>query len=164
MKKIIVLLTFLTVFSLSFTQTRTCCPLIANVDLDLNELHNLNTTPITIITPPSGYGIKLVKPAVMWNYASVGLTFPSGEFVNVFNESNAMGVMHQFSDPAIQTRGIYSAYFFQTYEVVRNGQPLFPGSGIILDGAVKVGSTADITGGNTGDHVVIEIYYELIAL
>lgn len=87
------------------------------------------------------------------------MTFASGEFITIFNDASVMGDIQQFSDPAVMVQGIYSAYHFQTYEIVRNGQPVIPGSGTTLNGAIKVKATFPVTG-SPGDYWIIETQYE----
>lgn len=159
MKQLLFVIAFLSA-TFSFSQGRTCCPVVLRDTLTLSEIQNLHTTPITLVTPAFSGGIRLVKPAVLYNHCSAsGMTFASGEFVNIYNQSNVMFMMHQFTDPAAMVQGIYSGYHFQTYEVVRNGQPLFPGSGTTLDGRIMINSTFPITG-NPGDFWIVELVYE----
>lgn len=161
MKQLLLSLLFVVVSTLSFSQTsRGCCPIVFRDTLTLSEIQNLYTTPVTLVIPPGNGGIRLVKPAVLYNHCSAsGMTFASGEFINIYNEANVMFMMHQFTDPAVTTQGIYSGYHFQTYEVVRNGQHLFPGSGTVLDGRIMINSTFPVTG-SIGDYWIIELTYE----
>ena len=161
MKQLILSIVFVTVSILTFSQgSRGCCPIVFRDTLNLSEIQSLHTTPVTLLIPPGNGGVRLVKPAVIYNHCSAsGMTFASGEFINIYNQSNVMFMMHQFTDPAVMVQGIYSGYHFQTYEVVRNGQPLFPGSGTILDGRIMINSTFPVTG-STGDYWIIELTYE----
>lgn len=145
------------------SQSSRCCPTVQRDTFNLAQIQAMSSTPVVIISPPPGMGVRFVRPAILRNHcAASGMGFASGEFINIFNEANVLNIMQQFSDPSVTTQGIYSAYFFQNYEVVRNGQPLFPGSGSTCTGEVKVNATFPVTG-FTGDYWVLETVYEYFA-
>lgn len=129
-----------------------CCPYVVTVELDINEIHDLHNNSITAITPPSGYAVKLVKPSIMWtNSDGTGFGFASGEFINIYNGATVMPILHQFTDPAVMQDGIYSSYFFQSYECV-------------IDGDIRIGCTFPITGGGSNSYIKIQLIYELVQL
>jgi hypothetical protein len=142
--------------------SRPCCPIVFRDTITYSEIQNLHTTPVTLFTPPVNGGVRFVKPAVMYNHCSAsGAFYPSGEFIEIYNDANVAGVINQFTDPSVMVQGIYSAMHFQTYEVVRNGQPLIPGSSTILDGSIKIRSTwTSPIIGNPGDYWIIELVYD----
>lgn len=151
MKNLItILITLLSINSFSQESACSCCPFIATIDLNLSEIHNLDVIPQTIVTPPSGYAIKLVKPTIMWTYSEgSNFVFASGEYINIYNGANVLPYIHQFTDPSVTEDGVYSSYTFQTYEC-------------IVDGDIRVTSTFPIGSGGIGGHIVFQITYELI--
>lgn len=146
--------------------SRECCPHSVTVTLTQSQVQNLHTTPITLVTPTVGSGIRLVKPAVMWTHGDpAGFGFASGEYLEIFNDATVMPVMQQFTDPAITEDGMYSAYFFQTYEIIENGQTVNWSPPFVSDGSIKIrtSGTQPITGGSPGSTITIKLWYELFA-
>lgn len=171
MKNYILILFVLTCFT-SFSQrgggnatvnvrsTTECCPYYIEVTLNKSQINSLHNTPITAIVPPSGFGVRLVRPVTMNTYFDgTFFVFASGEYINLYNGANVLPLMTQFSDPCVTDQGIFSGSYWHTYELVRSGQVI---NSQTQNGAVQIKSTFPITGGGTNCSIVFRIYYELV--
>lgn len=149
------------------TPFNSCCAVLDSVVITAAQMPTLNTNPVTIKVPPLGCAIRLVKPPVIKVKHPDGqpILFASGEQIRIEHAMSQYSghYLSRFDDYYVHNAsGLACGTFWESYEMLYNGQPIGTPTPSVTNGAIKVRSTVPLTPLSPNTTITIYVWYEEI--